>query len=556
MAIHELHIRDVGVIEDVALELSPGLTVVSGETGAGKTMVVGALQLLRGERADADRVRAGASRALVEARLAPPPASAADWVDDDADGELIAAREVAGAGASARSKARLGGRMAPVGALAEVIGQAIDVHAQTDSVRLADERWQRALLDRFGGAAVAERHAAYRRAWTAWRDADAELARLRGDERERARELDRLRHELAEIDAVEPQPGEEEALDAELARLAHAEELAAAAAAAADAVGGDGGARDELGGGAAALRPLAGTDPALDAHAERLEGLAAEAQDLAFALRAYAEDVEVDEARLAELRDRKAALADLCRKYGPDADAVAAYADEARAEVERLAGGEERAAELADACERARAERDEAAAVLTAARREAAAALAEEVDAHLADLAMEGARFTVELSEDEPGPEGADHVRFVLAANPGEPALPLAKAASGGERSRVALAVRLALADADDTPVMVFDEIDAGIGGAVASEVGRKLADLARGRQVLCVTHLAQIAAFADAHLTVTKATTGDGRTVARVADLDEEGRVAELSRMLSGAEGSELAAGHAAELRAAARRP
>lgn len=553
MRIHELHIRDLGVLDDVTVELSPGLTVVSGETGAGKTMVVGALQLLRGERADADQVRAGTGQALVEARVAPPPATASDWAD--ADHELVAAREVVADGASARSKARLGGRMAPVGALAEVLGSTVEVHAQTDSARLGDERWQRTLLDRAGGATLADRLAAYQQAWTECQQAEAELARLQGDERDRARELDRLRHELAEIDAVDPQPGEEQALDAELARLAHAEELEAAAWAAAESIGGDGGARDALGGGVTALRAVAGTDPTLDEHAQRLEGLAAEAQDLGFTVRAYAEDIEVDEERLAALRDRKAALTDLCRKYGADAAAVAAYAAEARAEADRLAGGEERAAELAQTVDRARAERDAAAEELRAARRQAGERLAAEVGSHLGDLAMEEARFTVEVSQAEPGPDGADQVRFVLAANPGEPPLPLAKAASGGERSRVALAVRLALADADDTPVMVFDEIDAGIGGGVASEVGRKLADLARGRQVLCVTHLAQIAAFADAHLTVSKASTDEGRTVARVTALDEDARVAELSRMLSGATESELAAGHAAELRAAAKR-
>lgn len=552
MLISELHIRDVGVIDDVTVELAPGLTVVSGETGAGKTLVVGALQLLRGERADADRVRAGARQALVEARLAPPPAAAGDWLDDDH--ELVVAREVVADGTSTRSKARIGGRLASVGSLADVLGSSVDVHAQTDSARLADERWQRTLLDRVGGEALAACLERYRTAWGRWRDADAELSRLRGDERDRARELDRLRHELEEIDAVDPQPHEEEALDAELSRLGNAEALSAAALSAAEAVGGDGAARDALGTAVAGLRPLSGTDAALDELAARLEGLAAEAQDVAFALRTYAEDVEFDEERLAQLRARKAALSQLCRKYGPDAASVAAYASQARADVERLTGGQARAAELAEEVERARAERDAAADALRGARREAGAHLSGEVDGHLADLAMEGARFSVDIDPVEAGPDGADHVRFMLAANPGEPTLPLAKAASGGERSRVALAVRLALADADDTPVMVFDEVDAGIGGAVATEVGRKLADLARGRQVLCVTHLAQLAAFADVHLAVTKDITDDGRTVATVAPLDDDARVIELSRMLTGAVDSELATGHAAELLAAAR--
>jgi len=550
----ELHIRGLGVIDEVSVPLAPGLTVVTGETGAGKTLVVAALELLRGARADGDQVRAGAERALVEARLAPPPPAAGDWLDEDDDALVVSRELTATAEGAVRSKARLGGRIAPVSALGETVGESIDVHAQSDQVRLGEEARQRALLDRIGGAPLAERLAAYREAYRVWREADAELAALRTDARERARELDRLRFELEEIDGVAPEAGEEEALDAELARLEHAAALTAAAEAAAEAVSGEGAARDALGSALGALRDVAGIDAELDALCERAEGLAAEAQDLGLALRRHAEAVELDPARLEQLRERKAALAGLCRKYGPDAAAVAAYAEQVRERLARLEGGEERAEQLAEEVERAARARDAAAQALTAARAEAGEHLSGQVEEHLADLAMGGARFHVALTPVEPGPTGADRVGFVLAANPGEPALPLAKAASGGERSRVALAVRLALADADDTPVLVFDEVDAGIGGAVATEVGRKLARLARGRQVLCVTHLAQLAAFADAHLVVRKATTDADRTRAEVSVLDDDSRVTELSRMLSGAVDSELATGHAAELLAAAR--
>jgi len=543
----ELHLRDVGVVDDVTLALGPGLTVVTGETGAGKTMVVNALELLRGARSDADQVRRGAPSLLVEARFEPLPASAADWPDDGAQ-DLVVSREVAAGG---RSRARVAGRLAPVSALADVLGEVVELHGQSDSARLAAPTVQRELLDRAGGPPLAAALSAYRTGYDAWRAAEAELAGLLDDARDRAREADRLAFELDEIDAVAPEPGEEDGLGAELARLEHAESLSAAAQEAAATVADDGGARDALGAAVAALRGVAAIDPELAALHERAEGLAAEAQDLAFELRAYAGRTEGDPQRLEVVRTRRAALAGLTRKYGPDAAAVATYADEARARLRALRGGEDRRSELDVELVRLADEVRTSGAALRALRTETGARLASAVDGHLAELAMAAARTTVDVSPAEPGPHGSDRVTFLLAANAGEPALPLGKAASGGERSRVALALRLALAAADDTPVLVFDEVDAGIGGAVAREVGAKLARLAQGRQVLCVTHLAQLAAFADAHVVVTKSMVGD-RTVAAVRSLVEDERVAELSRMLSGAD-SEAAARHAAELRATA---
>jgi DNA repair protein RecN (Recombination protein N) len=556
--LEELRIRDLGVIDEAGLSFGPGLNVLTGETGAGKTMVVQALELLLGRRADADQVRHGAASALVEGRIGPAPRSAGEWAED---GELIVSREVSAADEGSRSRARINGRMAPVSTLAEIVGACVDVHGQHESVRLADPQAQRELLDRSGGDDLRRALDTYRAAWRTWTDERAERERLLGDARERARELDRLRFERDEIASAAPQPGEAARLDAELSRLEHAEGLLAAAGAAGDALGQEGAARDALGAAQAALRPATGLDPGLDALLARLESAAAEVQDLVMELRGYAEGLDIDPVRLEALRERRALLAELTWKYGPqeqprgtvDTDALLHAADllaQRLADLEdegaRAAASDARLTEL-EATVRA------CGAALRAERERAAAQLCVTVEAHLAELAMPGARLDVVLEPGEPGPHGMERVTFSLAANPGEPSLPLARAASGGERSRVALAVRLALADADDTPVLVFDEVDAGIGGAVAQAVGRKLAELARGRQVLCVTHLAQLAAFADVHFAVDKELR-DGRTVATVRALDEDERVVELSRMLSGSPDSQLAAGHAAELREAAR--
>jgi DNA repair protein RecN (Recombination protein N) len=552
--LEELLIRNLGVIDEATLVLAPGLNVLTGETGAGKTMVVSALELLLGARADADRVRVGAGPLRVEGRFHPVPSTAADWADA-ADEDLVVAREVSAGDGGSRSRARLGGRLAPASALAEVLAGVVEVHGQGDTARLAAPAVQRELLDRSGGGAVATARSAYAEAYAAWRAAADELAGLEADDRERVRERDRLAYELAEIADVAPVPGEEDGLEAELRRLEHAEALRAAATTAAAAITDEGAARDGLGVAVAALRAVEGVDEALEDLRRRAEGLAAEAQDLALELGTYAEDVALDPARLEELRNRQGALTALCRKYGPSAAAVVAYAEQAQARLADLEGGQARLAELAGALPQLEAAVEAAAAGLRSARRAAGERLAATVDGHLAELAMTGARMQVEVEPVPPAAHGADRVSFVLAANAGAPSLPIAKAASGGERSRIALALRLALADADATPVLVFDEVDAGIGGATALAVGRKLAELARGgrgagpgRQVLCVTHLAQLAAFADAHFVVEKHA-HPGRTTAAVRRLEEAERVSELSRMLSGTD-SAAAAEHAAELR------
>lgn len=555
----ELRIRNVGVIDDVTLHLGAGLNVLTGETGAGKTMVVSALELLLGGRADADRVRSGADVAVVEGSLRPPPHQAEDWLDES-DDELIVSREVASAAASSsRSRARLGGRMAPVSALAACVGEVVELHGQSDTTKLAAPAVQRDLLDRFGGPQLQTVLAEYQHRYTAWTHARDELDLLRTSARDRMREADRLRFELDEIDAVGVEDGEDEDLRSELGRLEHAEALTAAASAAADAVSDDGGARDALAAAAAALAQAAGVDADLDQLGARLESLLAEAEDVGLELHRYATGLELDPARLETLRERQASLVRLSRKYsdvppgGIDTKGVAAYAQLAREQLLALDSGEDRAAAL----EAEVAEQGAAVAALgeqlRAQRVRAGQELSGVVAGHLRELAMERARLEVSVAPAEPGLHGSDRVSFLLAANAGEPALPLGKAASGGERSRVALALRLALADADQTPVLVFDEVDAGIGGATATALGLKLASLARGRQVLCVTHLPQLAAYADVHFQVSKRQAGE-RTVAEVVHLDETQRVVELSRMLSGTPDSTVAADHAAELLASAR--
>ncbi len=547
----ELQIRDLGVIEDVALELSPGLTVVTGETGAGKTMLVTALQLLLGARADQSLVRAGTAGALVEAVFSPPPPEADQWLAAG-DDVLVVARELP---ADGRSKARISGRLAPVSALTELLGRSVEVHAQHEHVRLSRPDVQRRLLDRYAGDPHARSLATYRAAFAAWRELADRRERLVSDARERARELDRLRFEVAEVDAAELRPDRDATLEQRLEVLASAEELQAAAATAAASLGSDG-AGEALGVALDALRRPRVDDPALAALVERTVALIAEATDLGHEARAYGEAIEADPGELAALQERIALVAGLQRKYGADVAAVLAYADEARARLEALERDEADAGALDERVDAAWEALTSAAADVTRGRRSAAERLSEVVDGHLAELAMPHARLRIAvepLDEGAPTADGADRIAFLLAANPGEPERPIAQAASGGERSRVSLAIEVALADVDDAQVLVFDEVDAGIGGATAMAVGEKLARLAAGidgprRQVLCVTHLAQLAAYADVHHVVEKGVAG-GRTVTTTRRVADDDRAAELARMLGGDADARAGLEHAREL-------
>jgi DNA repair protein RecN (Recombination protein N) len=565
----ELRIRDLGVIDDARLEVSAGLNVLTGETGAGKTMVVDALALLLGGRADPGAVRAGRPAALVEGRLqtgddAQVAAALATAGVDDEEGEVVVARQVLVEG---RSRAQLQGRMATVAAVADVVRPLVEVHGQHEFQDLLRPGVQRHLLDRYAGEAVLGPRAAFAAGWRRLRAVTRELDELVARARERGREIDLLRHQLDEIEAAQVRVGEEAELAAEAERLANAEALQQSAALAHQLLEDDedAGAATALGAAARAVHGPGAHDRALGELAERAQSLAAEVGDLASSLRAYAEGVLVDPGRLEEVNVRMALLRDLERKYGDDEEAVLAFAGKAAARLAELEGGTLRSEALEAEAAELRRDLAGTGAALTGARQQAADRLGEALRAELADLAMPSARVevAVEQDPDDDGLEvdgrclaatedGLDRVDIRLAAHPGAPLRPLGRAASGGELSRVMLALRVVLAGVDRTPTLVFDEVDAGVGGRTAAAVGRRLAQLARHHQVLVVTHLPQIAAHADRHFTVEKHS-AEGTTSTDVRLLDDAGRVGELSRMLAGMEGSGLAQAHAEELLAAA---
>jgi DNA repair protein RecN (Recombination protein N) len=565
----ELRIRDLGVIDDAHLEVSAGLNVLTGETGAGKTMVVDALALLLGGRADPGAVRAGRPAALVEGRLRTGDddqvAAALETAGvTDEDGEVVVARQVLVEG---RSRAQLQGRMATVAAVADVVRPLVEVHGQHEFQDLLRPGVQRDLLDRYAGESALELRAAFGSGWRRLRAVTRELDDLTTRAREREREIDLLRHQLEEIEAAQVRVGEEAELAAEAERLANAEALQQSAALAHQLLEDDedAGAATALGAAARAVHGPGAHDRALGELAERAQSLAAEVGDLASSLRAYAEGVLVDPGRLEEVNVRMALLRDLERKYGDDEEAVLAFAGKAAARLAELEGGTLRSEALEAEAAELRRDLAGTGAALTAARQQAADRLGEALRAELADLAMPSARVevAVEQDPDDDGLEvdgrclaatedGLDRVDVRLAAHPGAPLRPLGRAASGGELSRVMLALRVVLAGVDRTPTLVFDEVDAGVGGRTAAAVGRRLAQLARRHQVLVVTHLPQIAAHADRHFTVEKHS-AEGTTSTDVRLLDDAGRVGELSRMLAGMEGSGLAQAHAEELLAAA---
>ena len=556
----EIRLRRLGVIDDAVLRLGPGFTAVTGETGAGKTMVVTALALLQGGRADTGLVRNGSGQARVEGTVAVEqlPEVAAMVVEaggEVEEGSAILARTLTAEG-QGRSRAHLGGASVPASVLATLGERLVTVHGQSEQHRLRQPTAQREALDRFAGDPVAALLADYRPAYVRLAQARAELADLTARERERARETDALRLGLDEIAAVEPAAEEDDALRREEDRLAHAEALQAAAAQAHTALAGDAEAA-EAGGDVTALAAAARSalegvqehDPELAGLADRAAELSYVAADLALDLAAYSEGVEVDPARLAAVQERRAALAALTRKYGPTVAEVLGWAEQASRRLLELEGADDTIGALRTEVTALTDRLDSLAPQLGARRRAAAGSLSDKVTAELSDLAMPHARLRVEVRDaGSLGPDGADEVEILLAANPGAPNRPLAKGASGGELSRVMLALEVVLADTVDVPTFVFDEVDAGIGGRAAVEVGRRLARLARRSQVLAVTHLPQVAAFADRHYVVHKSDDGSV-TTSGVRSLDSEGRVRELSRMLAGLEDSSSAAAHAEEL-------
>jgi len=528
----ELHVVDLGIVADLSLVLGPGLTAITGETGAGKTLLVEAVDLLVGGRADAGLVRDGAAEARVEGRFVHP----------ETGDETVLARVVPRDG---RSRAYVDGRLATVGELAEAGRALVDLHGQHAHQSLLDPSIQRGALDRYAGAPALDALDAYRAARAAVRDLDAELAALGGDARARAREIDLLRYQVQEITAAAlDDPAEDVALEAEEALLADAVAHRDALTRAYEALEGPG--LDAVG---TALAALDGRAPFAEL-AGRLRNAQGELADLEQELRREVERVDDDPARVELVRTRRHQLHELGRKYGSTLADVIAYGAEVATRLDELERYEERAADLDS--RRAAHERDAVAAAgeLSAARRAAAGPLGTAVSGHLRELAMPHAVVEIDV---EPGPstdDGHDQVTYLLAANPGERARPLARAASGGELSRAMLAARVVLSEAP--PTLVFDEVDAGIGGEAGASVGRLLQALGARHQVLCVTHLAQVAAFAGTQVVVEKAVERveeAERTVAHATVVDGDERVAELSRMLAGVGDSSHARRHAAEL-------
>jgi DNA repair protein RecN (Recombination protein N) len=532
----ELHVVDLGIVADLSLVLGPGLTAITGETGAGKTLLVEAVELLVGGRADATLVRDGADEARVEGRFVHP----------ETGDETILARVVPRDG---RSRAYLDGRLATVGELAEAGRALVDLHGQHANQSLLDPSVQRGALDRHTGEPALEALARYRVARAAVRELDSELDALGGDARARAREIDLLRYQVEEIAAGGLEdPGEDVALEAEELLLADAVAHRESLTRAYEAL--EGPALDAVG---TALAALDGRAP-FAALAARLRGAQGDLADIEQELRHEVERVDDDPERVDVVRARRHQLHELSRKYGSTLADVIAYGAESAARLDELERYEERAADLeARRAARGRAA-DAAAAELSEARRAGAGPLGDAVSVHLRELAMPHATLTVDVGPGAATDDGHDAVQYLLAANPGERARPLAKAASGGELSRAMLAARVVLSEAP--PTLVFDEVDAGIGGEAGASVGRLLQELGHRHQVLCVTHLAQVAAFAGTQVVVEKSVERVGRgerTVAHAAAVEGDARVAELSRMLAGLGDSSHARRHAAELLATA---
>jgi DNA repair protein RecN (Recombination protein N) len=557
--ITELRITDLGVINDAVLALHPGLTVVTGETGAGKTMIVTSIDLLLGGRGDPKAVRTGARRAVVEGRFAEVSADtvrrvqdAGGELDDGPDElgpELLVARQIT---ASGRTRAFVGGAQVPVGRIEELVGDLVTVHGQSEQVRLAGRDRQRELLDRSAGPEQQARLTSYRDCYDELRVAIAERDRLRAEAQERAREIDLLRFGLEEIGRVAPQPGEDVALAAEAHRLQASDDLRSHAGAAIEAIAGS---DDEAGGAMAALavaRHAADRLAEADAGAEQLRDRVREVgyllSDLTGDLSRYLDGLEAQPGRLEQIAERRFELAGLLRKYGSSCDEVLAWSQRAVERLEGLELADDRIGELSERIAVLQQRLEELAAQLHEARAAAASVFVERVRGELAALAMPHARLQFELTTVDLGPSGADQVDLLFSANPGSAPRSLGKVASGGEMSRVRLAVEVVLADGGGSVTFVFDEVDAGVGGAVAVEIGRRLALLARHRQVIVVTHLAQVAAFADRHFVVVKSDDGQV-TTSGVREVAERDRAVELARMMAGIETTDSALAHAGEL-------
>lgn len=577
--LEELSISGLGVIDRAAAQFTPGFTVLTGETGAGKTMIVSSLRLLSGARADAGRVRSGSQKATVEGRFRladsadeATRADVADIVESsgaelDDDGSVIAVRTV---GSDGRSRAHLGGRSVPVGVMGRFTGALLTIHGQNDQLRLLRPDHQRDALDSFAGDRAASAVARYRTAREQWVRVLDELDERRANHRELAQEADRLRFGIDEIAAVDPQPGEDDALAETIRRLSDLESIRSAALGSHDIVAGEGGSVvDGLGQVRTLLESAA--DAQLRSLADRVSETLTVVTDIGDELSSFLSGLPSDADELDKLLSRQGELKALVHKYAPDIDGVIEWRETAERRLSEIDDPQGSIDELEAAAATARADVEAAASTLRALRRKAAKSMSTKVSKELKGLAMGDAALSVDVTDDVAGSDdrlaitvdgvtchagtvGADRAEFALVAHSGADPQPIAKSASGGELSRLMLALEVVLAEPTSGSVMVFDEVDAGVGGRAAVEIGRRLAGLARAHQVIVVTHLPQVAAFADNHLVIGKtSTTGERAQTSTVRTLDRDARIAELARMLAGLGESDTGRAHAEELLATA---
>lgn len=558
--IEEIYIRDLGVIREAKLELGPGFNALTGETGAGKTMILTALGLLLGERADSAAVRQGQEQTLVEGHWAFVPDAEvlgqlrdrlAEAGIDLPDEQLLVTRSVS---ADGRSRAAMAGRSVPVSVLSEIGENLVVVHGQSDQIRLRSAAAQREALDAFAGESLQELLQEYARGYGAWRETEARLDQLRSQAAIRVREAEDLRAAVAELEQVKPQPAEDLQL-AELAeRLTNTEDIRVALSSAHEALSSEaiGEAQDAIGLLATAKRALdqgAQYDPRLSGLADQLRELGGQVREVATELASHLASLESDsELSLDQVQERRAQINSLLRRFGPTMDELLAYQQNANARLLDLDSSDFQIEELERSLEQQKLQVVDLAARISSLRMAAARNLTSQVTEELHALAMPGATLVVRIEPADLGPHGADQIAILLSSYPGAEPRPLGKGASGGELSRIMLAIEVVLAKTKTNPTFIFDEVDAGVGGAAAIEIGKRLARLAKQAQVIVVTHLAQVAAFADNHLRVLK-NQDQEFTATSVTRLSDVARVEELARMLSGLTDSELARGHAAEL-------
>ncbi|MCX6478316.1 MAG: DNA repair protein RecN [Micrococcales bacterium] len=553
--IEQIHIRDLGVIREAQLDLGPGLTVLTGETGAGKTMVLNALGLLLGSRSDASAVRKGQEQAFVEGRWLLPKEAldriTASGIEIE-DGELLVSRSISSEG---RSKATVSGRSVPVGVLTEIGEHLVVVHGQSDQIRLKSAAAQREALDQFAGASLATVTDKYSEIYAAWKMATNRLQVLTTESSSRAREADEIRAAVEELTKLDPKSGEDAELSELAEKLTHLEELRIAAAAAHEELSSDSfddssDALTSIGKARRALEQVSNHDPELEKLAEQLKEIGFSLNETAASISSYIAGLDNDGAsELEKIQSRRAELSSAMRKYGPTLDEVIAYLETAGSRLLDLDSSDEAIASLTIEEQQLSKQAHDLAEQISSIRTKAAAELSAAVTAELSALAMTGASLDASVTRlGELTAHGYDQVALLLSAYPGAEPRPIGKGASGGELSRIMLAIEVVLAKSELAPTFIFDEVDAGVGGAAASEVGKRLAMLARNAQVIVVTHLPQVAAFASRHLRVLKSSTAEF-TATDVVRLEGEQVVEELARMLSGLSESESGRSHAKEL-------